>query len=240
MNRFEKLVMSRQKAIKSDIQLTTLRRCVEDKSQAPENIQGISMTRWIQKYYPVGKKKAGEFLNSPWAMIMASILGIGFVLKLIDWSSGTSIHRAFSKKLIGYTGQGANIQQQQKWESELQIFNDNLEKMKTLTTQNNELTTQNNEVTTQNNELTTQNNESIKAIKAILDAVTTAIVNTTKPRASTQFQSVYEIFNKEIEKKKNLLELAINKVKNTDEARRESVSIFQKNQIKRIEVFLND
>ena len=130
MDRFEKLVASREKAVRSDIQLTTLQGCVQGPQVIAENIQGIPTSRWIQKYYTVGKKTAGKFFESPWAMIMASILGVFTVLQLIDALSATSASKKLSNKILHYTGQTKNLQLTSQWNERLQIFNANLVEMK--------------------------------------------------------------------------------------------------------------
>ena len=221
MNRFEKLVASRQKAIKSDIQLTTLRRCVEDTSSAPENIQGISMTRWIQKYYPVGKKKTGEFLNSPWAMIMASVLGIGTFIKLIDWLSH---HRIFAKHLIKFTGQTQNFQTQNAWSLQLQMFTANLTKFREIFT------------TTKKTSKELQTCYGQLGLK--LNEIYEYIQNSESSKISQKNQqSFYQIFNDDIRQRLEELKLIINQCKLNQGLSTEQAHTLQIAQMKRIKVF---
>lgn len=224
MNRFEKLVASRQKAIKSDIQLTTLRRCVEDTSSAPKNIQGISMTRWIQKYYPVGKKKTGEFLNSPWAMIMASVLGIGTFIQLIDLLSQ---NRTFSKKLIEFTGQAQNFKTQNAWSLQLQMFTANLTKFR-------EIFTATKITDGKDQEL----QECHEQLGQKLNEIDEYIQNSESSKISQINQkSFYQIFNDNIHQRLEELKLIINQCKLNQGLSKEQAHTLQIAQIKRIEVF---
>lgn len=245
MDRFEKLVASREKAVRSDIQLTTLQGCVQDPQVIAENIQGIPVSRWTQKYYPVGKKTAGKFFESPWVMIMASILGVFTVLQLVDALSETAVSKKLSEKLLDYAGLTSKLERQRLWNEHLQTFNANLVEMEKIINPEQakppSIDTQTEKKQTGEQQTEKERQTTIlNTLRGILDEVSKDVDRIEHKQALTAGQSVYTVFNNAINKKLNEITTLLDKYQVDKDQKKANIITTENQQIQEITKYLEN